>query len=307
MRLSTYYMFQNNIDSLSKAVQSGNDIYTRVASQRTLLTPSDDPSGASQAVIYQHALSSINQFETARMYAQDALGQTDNVLSSIGNFLSKNLSEKIVAGGNGTYSDQDRDALATELQGIRDNLLGLANARNSNGRFIFSGYKTGTEPFQQDGTYVGGDVPMTQIVADSTEMQVGHTGASVFMSGTDDDLFAALDKAITALKEPVGDDSDREALQATLDRVNVSIKRNIDNLGKVQAQVGTSLQKIESLNYSSETAKINMQSRLDETVGSDPDSIITLLSQSKMSDFALNSSMMVFQTMQQMSLFNILK
>lgn len=306
MRLTTYYMYQNNIDSLSKAMSSGNDIYTRLSAGRTLLTPSDDPAGASQAVIYQNSLSSINQFDTARMYAQDALGQTDNTLDSIGNFLSKNLSEKIVAGGNGTYSDRDREALATELQGIRDNLLDLANTRNSNGRYIFSGFKTGTEPFQQDGTYVGGDTAMTQVIADSTEMQVGHTGAAVFMSGTDDDLFAALDKAIAALKEPVADDSAREALQATLDSANISIKHNIDNLGKVQAQVGTSLQKIESLGYSSDANKINMVSRLQETVGSDPDSTITLISQSKMSEFALNASMMVFQTMQKMSLFNMM-
>jgi len=307
MRLTTYYMYQNNIDSLSKAMSSGNDIYTRLSAGRNLLTPSDDPAGASQAVIYQDALSSMNQFDTARMYAQDALGQEDNTLNSIGNLLNKNLSEKIVAGGNGTYSDKDREALATELQGIRDNLLDLANARNSSGRYIFSGYKTGTEPFQQDGTYVGGDTPMTQVVADSTVMQVGHTGAQVFMSGTGDDLFASLDKAIAALKEPVSDDSEREALQATLDSVNVSIKHNIDNLGKVQAEVGTNLQHIESLGYSSDTAKLDMVSRLQETVGSDPDSTITLISQSKMAEFALNSSMMVFQTMQQMSLFNMLK
>ena len=153
---------------------------------------------------------------------------------------------------------------------------------------------------------MGGDTAMTQVIADSTEMQVGHTGAAVFMSGTDDDLFAALDKAIAALKEPVADDSAREALQATLDSANISIKHNIDNLGKVQAQVGTSLQKIESLGYSSDANKINMVSRLQETVGSDPDSTITLISQSKMSEFALNASMMVFQTMQKMSLFNMM-
>ncbi|ELI7923527.1 MULTISPECIES: flagellar hook-associated protein FlgL [Yersinia] len=305
MRLSTQYMYQHNIDSLSKAMTSGNDIYMRLSAQRNLLTPSDDPAGASQAVIYQNALSNMNQFDTARLYAKDALELEDNILTSLGNILTKNLSEKIVAGGNGVHSDADRQALATELQGIRDNMLDLANSTNSSGRFIFAGFNTGTRPFLPDGSYVGGDSPMTQIVADSTEMQVGHTGRDVFMSGSADDLFVQLDKAIAALNTPVDTDADREALQQTLDSVNISIKKGIDNLGKVQAQVGTSLQQIDSLDLSSATQKINLESRLQETVGSDYDSIITLISQSKMTEFALSSSFMVFQSMQKMSIFNM--
>lgn len=304
MRLSTHYMFQHNIDSVSKAIAGGNDIYTRLSSGQTLLKPSDDPAGASQAVTLQMALANMSQYDTSRTYAQDALGQEDTTLTSISNILTGNLSEKIVAGGNGAYSDKDRQALATELKGIRDNLRDLGNTRNSSGRYIFSGYKTGTEPFTEDGGYQGGDTAMTQKVGDSVVMQVGHTGADLFMSGTDDDLLVSLDKAIAALNQPVTDDEDRQALQSTLDSINISVKHNIDNLGKIQAEVGTNLQQIESLGFSADTQKITIQSRLQQTVGSDPDTQISLISQSKMSEFALSSSMMVFQTMQKMSIFN---
>ncbi|WP_058913553.1 flagellar hook-associated protein FlgL [Entomohabitans teleogrylli] len=307
MRLSTHYMYQSNIDSLSRAISDGNDIYLRLSSGQILLKPSDDPAGASQAVVYQNALASISQYDTARMYAMDALAQQDNVLNSVASMMTGNLAEKIVAGGNGTYSDADRQALATEIEGIRNNMMDLANSKNSNGRYIFAGYKTGTAPFLEDGSYRGGDTAMTQMVADSTEMKVGHTGRDVFMSGSQHDIFAALDKAIAALNQPVVDDSDREALQATLDAVNVSVLQGIDNLGKCQAEIGTNLQHIEALSYNADTQKISLQSRLQQTVGSDPDSMITLVSQSKMSEFALSSSMMVFQTMQQMSIFNILR
>lgn len=103
MRLSTQYMYQSNIDSLSKAMVGGNDIYMRLSSGQILLKPSDDPAGASQAVIYQNALASIDQFETSRLYAHDALAQEDTVLNSLSNILTKNLPEKIVAGGNGSF------------------------------------------------------------------------------------------------------------------------------------------------------------------------------------------------------------
>ncbi len=305
MRLSTQFMFQSRIDSLSKAMTGYNDLSSRLSAGQTLLTPSDDPTGASQAVTLQSALSRMSQFDMARTYAQDALGQEDNTLGSIANLLSEDLSEKIVAAGNGAYSDEDRQALATELQGVRDNLLDLANTKNSDGRYIFGGYKTGSAPFQDDGTYVGGDTAMTQVVADGAEMQVGHTGSDVFMSGTADDLFASLDAAISALQQPVTNDADRQALQDTLDSTNRSIKSNIDNLGKVRAVVGTNLQQLETLGFSADALGIDTQSHLQETLGSDWDSMITLLSQSKMSEFALNSSMTVFQSMQQLNIFNI--
>lgn len=305
MRLSTQFMFQSRIDSLSQAMTGYNDISSRLSSGQTLLTPSDDPSGASQAVTLQSSLSRMNQFDMARTYAQDALGQEENTLSSIGNLLTENLSEKIVSAGNGTYSDEDRQALATELQGIRDNLLDLANTKNSDGRYIFAGYKTGSAPFEKDGSYVGGDTAMTQVVSDSAEMQVGHVGSDVFMSGTSDDLFSALDSAIAALQNPVSSDADRQNLQDTLDSANRSIKKNIDNLGKVRAVVGTNMQQLESLGFSADARQIDVQSQLQDTIGSDWDSMITLLSQSKMSEFALNSSMTVFQSMQQLNIFNI--
>lgn len=304
MRLSTHYMYQHNIESLTKAMSSGNDIYTRLSAGQTLLKPSDDPAGASQAITWQNAFADISQYDTARTYAQDALGQEDNVLSSISTILTGSLSEKIVSGGNGTHSDQDRQTLATELKSIRESLRDLGNSSNSSGRHIFAGYKTGSEPFAEDGSYAGGDTPMVQNVGDSVEMQVGHTGQQLFMTGSDNDLLAAIDNAVEALNQPVTDDDGRVALQDVLDDVNRVVKKNVDNIGKIQSQVGTSLQQLESLGFSSDTQKITLQSRYQQTVGSDPDTMITLISQSKMSEFALSSSMTVFQTMQKMSLFN---
>jgi flagellar hook-associated protein 3 FlgL len=307
MRISSLYQYQSQIDKLSSAMNRYHDDYTRLSSLQMILKPSDDPAASSQAIIYQNSLAKLEQYDTARQYAEDMLGQQDNVLNSVSNLLTKNLSEKIVAGGNGTYTAEDRAALAQELEGIRNNLMDLANSRNSNGRYIFAGYNTGKAPFEQDGTYVGGTTPMTQRVADSTDMQVTFTGNDVFLSGSEHDLFTALDNAITALREPIDDDAGREKLQQTLDKSNIAIKKNIDNLGKVQASIGTNLQQLEMLGLSSETNKIDLQTRLEETLGNGTDAFSTMVTQSKLSEFALQSSFMVFQSMQQLSLFNMLR
>lgn len=306
MRLSTHYMYKCSIESMSNATNNYNDINMRLSARQTLLKPSDDPASASQAVAYQNALSDLNQYDTARMYARNALGHEDTVLNSISSLLTKNLSEKIVQAGNETYSDADRQALATELEGIRDSLLDFANSKDSNGRYIFGGYKTGSEPFSKDGTYVGGDSAMIQKVGDSTQMQVGHIGSDIFMSGSDDDLFAALDNAIDALKQPIDGDEDREALKQVLDNAHRSINKGIDNLGKVQATVGTNLQRLDELDSSSEINKIAVKSSYEQTIGADGDSTITLINKWAMTEFSLNASMMVFQAMSKMSIFNML-
>lgn len=306
MRFSTSYMYQRNVDSMSNATVNFNNVYTRLSAGQTLLKPSDDPAAASQAIIYKNALSDINQYDTARMFAQDALSYEDNALNSITNLLTKNLTEKIVQAGNDTYSDADREALAVELEGIRDNLLDLGNSKNSNGRYIFGGYNSDSPPFLPDGTYVGGDKAITQKVGDSAEMQIGHTGSDVFMSGTSDDLFVALDNAITALRQPVETDADREALRDVLDNTNRSINKCIDNLGKVQAQVGTNLQQLEQLGFASDVNKISVESSYEQTIGADSEAFISLTTQAAMADFALQASMLVFQSMKNTSLFNMM-
>lgn len=306
MRFSTSYMYQRNVDSMSNATVNFNNVYMRLSAGQTLLKPSDDPAAASQAIIYKNALSDVNQYDTARMFAQDALGYEDNALNSITNLLTKNLTEKIVQAGNDTYSDADREALAVELEGIRDNLLDLGNSKNSNGRYIFGGYNSDSPPFLPDGTYVGGDKAITQKVGDSAEMQIGHTGSDVFMSGTSDDLFVALDNAITALRQPVETDADREALRDVLDNTNRSINKCIDNLGKVQAQVGTNLQQLEQLGFASDVNKISIESRYEQTIGADSEAFISLTTQAAMADFALQASMLVFQSMKNTSLFNMM-
>ncbi|ECG4848065.1 MULTISPECIES: flagellar hook-associated protein FlgL [Morganella] len=306
MRFSTSYMYQRNVDSMSNATVNFNNVYTRLSAGQTLLKPSDDPAAASQAIIYKNALSDINQYDTARMFAQDALSYEDNALNSITNLLTKNLTEKIVQAGNDTYSDADREALAVELEGIRDNLLDLGNSKNSNGHYIFGGYNSDSPPFLPDGTYVGGDKAITQKVGDSAEMQIGHTGSDVFMSGTSDDLFVALDNAITALRQPVETDADREALRDVLDNTNRSINKCIDNLGKVQAQVGTNLQQLEQLGFASDVNKISVESSYEQTIGADSEAFISLTTQAAMADFALQASMLVFQSMKNTSLFNMM-
>ncbi|TGB80883.1 MULTISPECIES: flagellar hook-associated protein FlgL [unclassified Escherichia] len=309
MRLSTSFLYQRQLDSMSKAMSNYNDISERLASGQSLLKPSDDPNKASQALSYQNQLSRIDEFGTARTYAQDALGQEDTKLTSISGILTDDLAGKIVQAGSETYSKADREALATELAGIRSRLIDLGNSKNSDGQYMFAGYKTGSAPFKDDGTYVGGTTAMTQNVSDSAKMDVSTTGNELFPTdaATGNNLMQSLQKTIDALnnlpENPT--DAERKTFEATLAQTNTDVHKAIDNIGKIQAGVGSSLQQLETLGSSADTQAITIESRLEESTGADMGSMSDMITKSKMAEFALNSSMSVFQTMQQLSIFKM--
>lgn len=294
MRLSTLYMFKQSADSMAKRVSDNNDIYLRLSAGKSLLRASDDPAAATDAVKYQDALAKLELYSTVRSSVRNSLQHEDNTLSSVGNLLTTNLTEKIVAAQTDTYSPEDRAALGKEIEGIRANLLDLANSRDGSGRYIFSGFMTDRAPFDADGNYVGGIEARKQTVAEGTEMTVGHLGSDVF-----GDIFKVLEKAAAELQNPTSDDELKKALSAASEAVSQGITR----LGKAQAELGTNLQQIDALDLSGNVQINDMIVNIQNAIGSDYGTMTSLVMDSKMSEYALNASMMVFQAMQKMNLF----
>lgn len=296
MRLSTLYMFKQSAESMSKRVGDNNDVYMRLSAGKSLLRASDDPQGATDAVKYQDALAKLELYSNVRSGARGALQHEDHILSSVGNLLTTSLTEKIVAAKSDTYSDEDRNALGKEIEGIRANLLDLANTRDGNGRYIFSGFHTETPPFDATGNYQGGSEARKQTIADGTEMTVSHLGNDVF-----GDIFSKLDTAVAELsKSPI----DKVALDAALSEASQAVSAGIERLGKTQADLGTNLQQLDSLDLTADNLINETIVKVQNAIGSDYGTMTSLIMDSKMSEFALNASMLVFQSMQKMNLFS---
>ncbi len=296
MRLSTLYMFKQSAESMSKRVNDNNNVYMRLSAGKSLLRASDDPQAATDAVKYQDALAKLELYSNVRAGARGALQHEDNILSGVGNLLTTNLTEKIVAAKTETYSDEDRNALGKEISGIRSNLLDLANNRDGNGRYIFSGFTTDTPAFDANGNYTGGSEARKQTVADSTEMTVSHLGSDVF-----GDIFKVLEDAATELaKNPI----DKVALDAALSAASKAVEGGIERLGNTQAELGTNLQQLDALDLSGDLLINDTIVKVQNAIGSDYGTMTSLIMDSKMSEYALNASMMVFQSMQKMNLFS---
>lgn len=317
MRISTQMMYDQNMrgitDSQSKWLSYGEQMSTGKRVNR----PSDDPIAASQAVVLSQSQSQNSQFALARTFATQKVSLEDNVLSQV-NAAITSAKEKLVNAGNGTLSDDDRLSLASDLQGIRDQLMNLANSADGNGRYIFAGYKTEAPPFDSvTGDYNGGTQAISQQVDTARNMVISHTGQQIFENITSNakelpgggygetNMFKILDSAISALKVPVDNDSAAAEVQnKAISDAQIGITNTQNNVLTVVADVGTKMNELEKLDNLGDDRALGQTQQMSDLVDVDWNSAI---SSYIMQQAALQASYKAFSDMQGMSLFQLNK
>lgn len=146
MRISTAYSFESSIDNLQKRQSEMSHSQMQLTSGKKVNVASDDPIAAARA---ERALAGIAR-EDANQRSLDA---SRNVMqlseSAIGDAVSllQTARESLVAAGNGSYTDKERQALALKLKDIRSQMLTIANRSDGSGGFVFGGQGSATPPF----------------------------------------------------------------------------------------------------------------------------------------------------------------
>ncbi|MDF7657730.1 flagellar hook-associated protein FlgL [Erwiniaceae bacterium L1_54_6] len=318
MRLSTNMIFNQQVRGITDSQSSWLKVGEQLSSGRRVSNPSDDPIAASRAVVLSQSQAKSSQYATARNFANQSLSLEANTLQSITSSI-QDAQTLIVQGSTGTLSDDDRASIATSLEGIRAQLLGQANSKDSNGNYIFAGYKTDTAPFDDTGsgvTYVGGTTAISQKVDDSRTMTVGDTGTSVFMSITSNakaepdgsasetNLFNMLDSAIAALKVPQddADDATKQTFQDAMDKTNRGLSNSLNNVLAVTSAVGIKMDNLDTLDAQGDSRDTIMASQMSDLVDVDYTSAISSYT---MQQTALQASYTVFTQMSKMSLFQL--
>ncbi|MGX9837935.1 flagellar hook-associated protein FlgL [Enterobacter dykesii] len=317
MRISTQMMYEQNMrgitDSQSRWLSYGEQMSTGKRVNR----PSDDPIAASQAIVLSQSQSQNSQFALARTFATQKVSLEDNVLTQVNTAISS-VREKLIYASNGTLNDDDRLALATDIQGIRDQLMNLANTTDGNGRFIFAGYKTESAPFDSvTGDYRGGAEAITQQVDTARNMAISHTGKQIFESITSNaeqlpgggygetNMFKILDSAVAALKTPIENDPAAAAVQnQVIANAQIGIQNTENNILTVVADVGTKMNELEKLDTLGDDRALGQTKQMSDLVDVDWNEAISSYT---MQQAALQASYKAFSDMQGMSLFQLNK
>lgn len=155
MRVSTAYFTQRGLNSMMEQQNRLAQIQEQISSGKRLGSPSDDPTGAAQILRLEQALSVTDQYQRNAENAQNRLTLGESTLNSVQNSLIR-IRELAIQGTNSTIGNTDRKALAQEVREQLNQLVSLANTKDANQEYLFSGYKVTTKPFSQaaDGTFV---------------------------------------------------------------------------------------------------------------------------------------------------------
>ncbi|HCM61861.1 MAG TPA: flagellar hook-filament junction protein FlgL [Morganella sp. (in: Bacteria)] len=314
MRFSTNLMFSQRVTDMNNSTARWMEAGSKLASGKRVSKPSDDAQASAQAVRVSQSETRNQQYASTRGYAKTGMTLQMSILSKM-NEVSTQMDTTIIQGSNqGTLSDADRDSLASQLQGQKDQLISLGNTTDGNGRYIFGGYESDKPPFEVDATtgdviYRGGDKSITQNVGSDREMISYFAGSEVFATTTNAkgekvaDMFSAINKGLEGLKIPQQNASqaDLDKANAAMGEANKGIKAGMDKISNIEAKQGLQLQEIDSLDFLSDTRKIQNDSRMSELMETDWTGTISDY-QKEMSMFQASQS--IFKDLNSMSLFN---
>ena len=185
MRISTQTFYEQSQAAMGSQQGSLLRVQQQLGAMSKILTPSDDPLGATRALAVSQSIAVGAQYAATRSQATQTLSMEENALQSVTTVL-QNIKASLVQAGNGTMTDADRASIATTLQSNLDQLQGLANTDDGNGQFLFAGFKSGSAPFirQADGSiqYAGDQGKRLMQVDVSRQMAGTDDGRSIFQT-----------------------------------------------------------------------------------------------------------------------------
>ncbi len=186
-------------------------LQAKMSSGRNVSVPSDDPAAAADILRLRAGQATMAQYDRN---AQDATGWLTTVDTALTSSLTslRRARDLAVQGGDGALGRQSLDALATELDGLRQSLLGQANTTYL-GRTVFAGTTDAGAAFTATDvtdpvtgvltpayTFLGeGTTGVQRRVADATTVQVDADGSTAFGTGSGS-VFAALDDIAATLR-----------------------------------------------------------------------------------------------------------
>lgn len=182
LRISTNAIFQAGTSQINTLQGQMAKTQMQLSTNKRMLSAADDPIASAKALELTQSQSMNTQFGTNRANAKASLSMVDKTLQDVTGQI-QDIQSLIVTAGNGGYSQSDREALATELEGRLTDLIGLANTTDGTGTYLFSGYQATTQPFTQTPTgaaYQGDQGQRVLQVGSARKMPISESGSAVF-------------------------------------------------------------------------------------------------------------------------------
>jgi len=259
-----------------------NTALQEISTGRNVNQISDNPAATAEVVLNHIQSSQDNQY-LRNISDLQAQGQSiDATLNSTVQAVTQAISLGI-EGANGTLSDADRQAVAEQLIGIRNQVLSLAN-QTYQGNFVFSGTATSTQPFvldptQPNGVKYNGNTNTNSIaISQGNSIPINVPGSQIFTNPAGD-VLGSLNGIITALQNNSG-----------IAAANANLQQAFTQLTTQRVFYGNSLQQLQATQTFLNSEKIQLARQENTLVGVDLASSITNLQQSTIATNAILSA-----------------
>ena len=238
--------------------------YEQISSGRKVLKASDDPVVSARILDMQRNLANIEQSERHAVTALNDLSNEEAVLTQVQSLILRSRS-LMLQGANGTQGTENKTMIASELNQILEQVVDLANSLNSDGAYVFSGYKAdeAAYSFTRDANdnivsvvYEGDSNSIEKTVSPTLKVKTSHPGTEVF-GNAPDDLFAQLIQARDDLNSDIEPSNIPE-----LDDIYTLVTGGITDIGNRTNQVESAQDVNESV-YLNQTAALGRIRDLD--------------------------------------------
>ena len=184
MRISTNQIYQRGLNSLLTQNAKASELQTSLSTALRVATPSDDPIASAQIELMNQRISTTMLLQKNRQNAVSALNVEESILSATSTAIQR-LQDLQRQAGNAAESTPARNALVVEIKEILNQLQDLANTRDNDGNYMFSGAQVGTPAISKNsaGQYIynGDSTQRFQTVSSSLQIAINDTGDNIFM------------------------------------------------------------------------------------------------------------------------------
>jgi flagellar hook-associated protein 3 FlgL len=227
MRVDPYFV-TNLVGSLDQVQSTQQRLTAELSSGVRVSSLSQDPVAAGENVQLLSQIQQDDSFTQSSSLVQGQLNVADSVLGSVVSQLTSAISLATGA-SNGTMNANNLKTISAQIDGIRSEVLSLANT-SYQGQYIFAGSQTSSTPFVMSTatspatTVYTGDQNVNSIqTPNGQSIQLNVPGDQIFAGSGVNNVFAALNNLVADFASGTSSSTavaDTQALNSALNYVS---------------------------------------------------------------------------------------
>ena len=180
-RLGTANTYDNALRQLTTWQSQLSKLQEQLTAGKAVLRPSDDPTGAAQAERARTRMARVDTDQRALEVQRNAMATAESTLGDAVKAM-QDFRALAVQAGNTALTATDRASIAQQMTTLRDQILGYANEKDSNGQPLFGGLGSTAAPFIDQGSGVTFDGVAGQAATGTVSVPATLDGHATWMN-----------------------------------------------------------------------------------------------------------------------------